>query len=67
MPSVYRVGTHPSGASVIRTTPSAASKGSLSLEAWLEHHPEALGRVLAEKRLPGQPTGRLPFLMKVLF
>lgn len=47
------------------TTPAAAAKGTLSLEQWLEHHPEALGRVLAEKRAVGQPTGRLPFLMKV--
>lgn len=46
-------------------TPAAASSGTLSLEAWLEHHPEALGRVLAGQRAVGQPTGRLPFLMKV--
>lgn len=64
--AAYRVGTHPNGASVIPvTTAAAASKGTLSLEAWLEHHPEALGRVLATSRLVGQPTGRLPYLMKV--
>jgi hypothetical protein len=47
------------------TTAAAASKGTLSLEAWLEHHPEALGRLLASTRLVRQPTGRLPYLMKV--
>lgn len=61
-----RVGTHPSGASVMpATTPAAAAKGVLSLEDWLSTHPEALGSVLAQKRAVGQPTGRLPFLMKV--
>ena len=61
------MGTHPSGASVIPAkTAAAAAQGTLSLEAWLEHHPEALGRVLAEKRAVGAPTGRLPFLMKVM-
>lgn len=62
----HKVGTYPSGASMIpATNPAAAAKGALSLEAWLEHHPEALGSVLAQKRAVGQPTGRLPFLMKV--
>lgn len=64
--STNRVGTHPSGASVIPAkTPAAAAQGTLSLECWLERHPEALGRVLAERRAVGQLTGRLPFLMKV--
>lgn len=63
---VNRVGTHPSGASVIPAkTPAAAAQGTLSLECWLERHPEALGRVLAQRRAAGQLTGRLPFLMKV--
>lgn len=60
------VGTHPSAVSMIKTTtPEAAAQGTLSLEQWLERHPEALGHLLAERRAVGQPTGRLPFLMKV--
>lgn len=60
--SACRVGTHPSAAATVL---HKSGQPGVSLEAWLEQHPEALGSTLAHLRPVGQPQGRLPFLMKV--